>query len=299
MRGLKPGDEPRSLRRIDFAKTDEGGHLVPVAPHCALHVLKPAHQRVAGDLQEARRLPKSQESCIKQIIAGRLTMSANQVGQVKKTGWHAQQRDRRRGLGRLLLREKVVFFLRAPGHKTDCVGPHSARRGRTRDSTKTFEINLAFQANDLHGAVPGSREKIELAWPATCKLSRRRTRVDEVGWPPVGREDERAHCVYRADETGEIADPQRDVSPRSQDTLDIPGSQTWRAQERLARSAVDVDRKESPVAQSPSELRVALEVEHAIARATDDLLRREAVIAHQPVGFIKTMLAHQRWRTKR
>ena len=90
-------------------------------------------------------------------------MSANQIGQIEEPGRHAQRRACRRDLGRLVLREQVVLVVRAPGHETDCVGPHSARRGRARDSTKTFEINLAFQANDLHGALPNSREKIELA----------------------------------------------------------------------------------------------------------------------------------------
>jgi hypothetical protein len=89
MRGFKPSDEPRPFRHIDFAKADEGRHLVPIAPHRALHVLKPAHQRVAGYLQEARRLPKSEERCIKQIVAGRLLMSANQIGQMDKPGRHA------------------------------------------------------------------------------------------------------------------------------------------------------------------------------------------------------------------
>src|ERR1700691_3985176 len=86
---------------------------------------------------------------------------------------------------------------------------------------------------------------------------------------------------------------------RSQNAFNDAGSQAWHAQERLARSAVDVDRKERPVAQSPGELRVAIEVEHAISRAINDLLRREAVVAHQPVGLIKTMLAHQRRNAKR
>ena len=159
MRGFKPSDESRPLRRIDFAKADEGGHLVPIPPHGALHVLKPSHQRIGGDLQEARRLPKSEEGCVKQIVAGRLLMSANQIGQVEKTGRHAQRRAVRRELRRLLRREKVAPFLRVPRHKTDCVRPHSARHGCARDSTKTFEINLAFQANDLHGALPKLMQK--------------------------------------------------------------------------------------------------------------------------------------------
>ena len=148
---FEPGDEPRPVRRLDFAKADEGGHLVPIAPHRALHVLKPAHQRIAGDLQEARRLPKSEESGIKQIVAGRLLMAANQIGQVKKTGRHAQRRACRRGLGRLLLREKVVLSLRASRHKTDCVSPQASRRRGARGLAKALEIDLALQANDLHG----------------------------------------------------------------------------------------------------------------------------------------------------
>src|ERR1700722_3599072 len=86
---------------------------------------------------------------------------------------------------------------------------------------------------------------------------------------------------------------------RSQDALDNAGSQAGHAQERLARSPVDVDRKESPVAQSPSELRVALEVEHAVARSFKDFLRCKAIEAHQPVGLIKTVLAHQRRAAQR
>ena len=159
MRGLKLSDEPRPARRVDFAKADEGGHLVPIPPHGALPVLKPSHQRVACDLQEAWRPPKSHEGCVKQIVAGRLLMSANQIGEVEKTGRHAQRCACRRELRRLLLREKVVLFVRVPGHKMDCVGPHSARRRRARDSTKTFEINLALQANDLHGALPKLMQK--------------------------------------------------------------------------------------------------------------------------------------------
>ena len=74
-----------------------------IPPHRALHVLKPSHQRIACDLQEARRLPQSQEGCVKQIVAGRLLMSANQIGQVEKTGRHAQRRACRRGFRRFLL----------------------------------------------------------------------------------------------------------------------------------------------------------------------------------------------------
>ena len=96
---------------------------------------------------------------------------------------------------RFLRREKVVPFLRVPRHKTDRVSPHSARRRRARDSTKTFEINLAFQANDLHGACPNSCKKIELTRAATRKLSRKRSGVDEAGRPPVRRDDKRAHRV--------------------------------------------------------------------------------------------------------
>ena len=112
--------------------------------------------------------------------------------------------------------------------------------------------------------------------------------------PPIGCDDERAHGIKRPDETGKIVDPQRDMPARGQDALDNAGSQARNAQKRLARSAVDVDRKQSPVAQSPGELGVALEIEHAIARSIKDFLGREAVEAHQPVGLIKTMLTHQR-----
>src|ERR1700722_20030073 len=105
MRGFKPSDEPRPARRVDFAKADEGGHLVPIPPHRALHVLKSAHQRIAGDLEEARRLSEWQQGCIKKSESVRRSMSANQIGQVEKTGWHAQRRRVRRELRRLLLRE--------------------------------------------------------------------------------------------------------------------------------------------------------------------------------------------------
>ena len=120
---FEPSDEPGPVRRLDFAKADEGGHLVTIAPHRALHVLEPAHERIAGDLQEARRLPKPEEGGIQKIVAGRLLMAANKIGQIKKTRRHPQRRDWRRGLGRLLLREKVVLSLCGLRHKTDCVSP--------------------------------------------------------------------------------------------------------------------------------------------------------------------------------
>src|ERR1700722_4922135 len=129
MRGLKPGDKSRPIRRINFAKAHEGGHLVSIAPPRALHVLKPAHQRVAGDLEEARRLSESQEGCVKKVVAGRLIMPANQIGKIEETGRHTQWRACRRDLGRFLLREKVVLLLRASRHKADCFCPSSARRG--------------------------------------------------------------------------------------------------------------------------------------------------------------------------
>jgi hypothetical protein len=148
---FEPSDEPRPVWRLDFAKTDEGGHLVTIAPHRALHVLKPAHQRIAGDLQEARRLPKPKKGGVKKIVAGRLLVAADQISQVKKTVRHAQRRDWRRGLGRPLLREKVVLSLRGFCHKTDCVAPQAPRRRSARRLAKPLKIDLALQANDLHG----------------------------------------------------------------------------------------------------------------------------------------------------
>ena len=48
------------------------------------------------------------------------------------------------------------------------------------------------------------------------------------------------------------------------------------------------------VAQRPGELRVDGEVEHAVAAAGQDFRLRKAIEAHQPVGLVKPVLAHQR-----
>ncbi len=130
-----------------------------IAPHRALHVIEPAHKRIAGDLQEAWRLPKPEKGGIQKIVAGRLLMAANQIGQIKKTRRHPQRRDWRRGLGRLLLREKVILSLCGLRHKTDCVGSQASRRRGARGLTKSLEIDLALQANDLHGRPAPLRQK--------------------------------------------------------------------------------------------------------------------------------------------
>ena len=62
----------------------------------------------------------------------------------------------------------------------------------------------------------------------------------------------------------------------------------------ISRSArVDVDRKAVAVLQRPGELRVDVEIEHAVLAAGRDLVDGEAVMAQQPVGLIKPVLALQ------
>ena len=81
-------------------------------------------------------------------------MAADQIGEIEETGRHAQRRARRRRLGRLLLREKVVRSLSGFRHKPDRVGAETLRRRGARGLTKALKIDLAFQANDLQVRPP-------------------------------------------------------------------------------------------------------------------------------------------------
>jgi hypothetical protein len=74
------------------------------------------------------------------------------------------------------------------------------------------------------------------------------------------------------------------------------------AQQHLARRGVHVDREALAVGQRPGELRVDIERQHAgrsVGGRGHDLVVLEAVEAHQPVGLVQPVLAHQRRRGKR
>ena len=147
---LEPGDEPRAVRRLDLAKADEGGHFVPVAPHRALHILKPTDERVARDLEKSRRFAMSEQSRVEQVVARRLSVSANEIGQAKKARRHTDRFAFCRRQRRFCLGEEIGRVLRAAGHETDCVRREAGRCRVARSTAKSFEIDVTVEANDFH-----------------------------------------------------------------------------------------------------------------------------------------------------
>src|SRR5215213_9123415 len=54
MRGLEPGDGPRTLRLRHFTKTHEGAHLMHVAPDGLLKISRERHLRIDRNLEQLR-----------------------------------------------------------------------------------------------------------------------------------------------------------------------------------------------------------------------------------------------------
>ena len=93
----------------------------------------------------------------------------------------------------------------------------------------------------------------------------------------------------------DVVEPQLAPAARCEDALDRLGAEPGHAQQHLPRRAVDVDREAVAKLERPGELGVDVERQHAVVVGrADDLRRREAVEAHQPVGLVEPVLAHQR-----
>ena len=85
-------------------------------------------------------------------------------------------------------------------------------------------------------------------------------------------------------------------APGGQQFVDRWHAQAGHAQQQLARGGVEVDGKALAVGQGPGQLGVVLQRQHALAGGArgHQLAGLEAVEAHQPVGLVQPVLAHQR-----
>ena len=120
--------------------------------------------------------------------------------------------------------------------------------------------------------------------------------VGEQGWAPVDRADERPHLC---DRKRQPCRHRRAGACASGATTGCDRPPWFRgpghAQQHLLWRAVHVDRKIFAVLERPGELGVDVERQHALViRRALHLLRRKAVEAHQPVGLVQAMFAHQR-----
>ena len=93
--------------------------------------------------------------------------------------------------------------------------------------------------------------------------------------------------------------PQGLVPARRDDFVDGLRPEPRHPQEHFALGAIHVDREAMAVLERPGELRIDLEVEHAVLGNARDLLRVEGVMAQEPVGLVEPVLALQRRRLQR
>ena len=217
-------------------------------------------------------------------------MTADDVRHLEETLRHAQRRSlRRRGAAAGSERRSSSPFepatKRISSGRTPLAAPARAAARNPPRSTSSERRTICMALGELR-----RRGRVGEAPPGDSRSER--GGVDD-GRPPVGRHDERPDRIERAHETREVVDAQRHVPARGQNALDDARADPRDAQQRLARRAVDVDRKEATVAQRPGELGIAVEVEHAVPVRVEDFLCVETVVAHQPVGLIEPVLAHQ------
>ena len=124
---------------------------MPVTPHRAFQAFQPPHQRVAGDLEKARVIAEAKEGAVKQVVAGRVAMPADDVRQLDKAAGHAQRRIGRVGGSVRSSFEKSSAWESAAGKETDCFRPNGLRRRSAGGRAKALEIDVAGESNDFHG----------------------------------------------------------------------------------------------------------------------------------------------------
>src|SRR5688500_4049885 len=109
----------------------------------------------------------------------------------------------------------------------------------------------------------------------------------------TGYSDEGQDTLQRHAQTLQILEPDGACASRRHDAFDSLDAQSRHTQQRFARGAIDVDRKQLAMPQSPCELGIDLQIEHAVG-PDEQLLGIEPVEAQQPIALIETMLAQQR-----
>lgn len=94
-------------------------------------------------------------------------------------------------------------------------------------------------------------------------------------------------------ELDEVLHADAGVATDGGDALGISDSKPGDAVEHFERSAVEIDREEMSISKRPGELRVDIEIEVWLLSGRD-FIYGVAIETHEPVGLIKTMLAHER-----
>jgi hypothetical protein len=114
--------------------------------------------------------------------------------------------------------------------------------------------------------------------------------VERLAGVPVGHLDEGARLLEGRAHAHEVVVADRAVAARPEDAVHRAAAEARDAQERLAPRSVHVHGELLAVAQRPGELGVHGEIEVAARR---DLLGRELVEAHEPVGLVEPVLAQE------
>ena len=254
----------RSGRRVlDAAEAQEGVHLVEVAPDRLRHRLEPVHERVARDLEElALAVQDAPEERVEERVALRVAVADHEADELGDG-----PRQRRPG-GRLGRRRPAAEEVRRAARRSPRP-PASRRRARPATRRRTARAE-AVEIGAVGRATIAAQRSCEQA-----QLLAAARRAAGAGRPvecsPSGGGRPRRGRAARASGPRSAAPTSSRRSVRCRRAATIlstaraprPGTRS-----SISRSArVHVDGKAVAVLQRPGELRVDLEVEHAVLAA--------------------------------
>ena len=236
-----------------------------------LAMREPPQQRV--EQREALRIA---------VADRRLRASSTKAGRRPRTSSRLAAAARRRRTDR---RRRTACHDTSSGSTSRAIRPRAASRNSSNESRrccKRYAMHrLIRTAKVVRGFGASMRAQVG--------------RSSSARRPVVGGDDERPRAPHRTGQPRQIVEPQAcdAAAPTiSRSTVLVPSPGMRSSSSRLA--VFTSIGKASAVAQRPGELRIDVEIEHAVRQARGDLVGREAIEAEQPVGLIEPVFARER-----
>ena len=291
------GPSPSSHQR---AEAHEGRHLVHVAPHRARHLLglqrsgSSGSWRSAGLVHQAPEQPVEQGEAVGVARAARRARTAAEEGRGTLTRGAAAGAARRRPSALGANRSPSCARRRATAPRSGgrrCAS--SARASRRKPSTSVSSASVDDHASGIRTATAccggGAQARGQVAGVQRARRG-----------PVAATHDERQHLAAAA----RSARAGRRRAARARAAPAAAGRPTStpearHAQQHLAAARGSGRPESARGAPAPRPAWDRCPARSMPSARGDDLVVREAVEAHQPVGLVQPVLAHQRRRLQR